>query len=646
MTTKQTWINADGLTLGGGPRSAESDTGEKSIEKEVGLNSPQLNALASIHRSPAGALKAQTFGLSQIGFNSYELIYRNLTHNPYTFGNMLTYFGECRSNLVRVLYPVYSTAEWTSLVFSNGVPSGEINDSHFLPTFLTRTDAVISAAESAGVRLQFCLFWSVGDLVALFGETIVQGVQTSSQSYNFMQRFSRWFFARYGGRPVLAAYSFFNELTYDATGVSAPTPANYGAVITGLTAIGRELAPQSIATSDFTFLTLDISQNKVTPASQFTNIKTIAASLDTLGIHIYGYGPSQAGHNFVGSHGATTAALGPGTGNTLGFEGLETIACAWRSIADSLGMPLWVTECGVPTDVDSTTTSLRRRQVLSTLTRYADQVLIWNAADVASPIANQVVWQIRPGQPLGDTYKTLVLEANTGRVRSGLNSGGGTTALRVAAKPQFRMSGARSAGATVRVTSTAAMATTTQAVLFWFRRDAANNNFENYLYARDAGGLFGFLALAGANAAADADYIEFRGAAGAAGNISGRMPRLPDNEWHHIAYQFRTMNGQIAIEYWLNGLYMGVIAASSAYAPITAATTIYVCGGSVNGAPVSMQDVALAASITTRDVAAHMAGEVLPQSVLHLRADSQTVLDLSRSNVAVTVGAGASVGIA
>jgi hypothetical protein len=37
MTTKQTWTNADGLTLGGGPRTAETAAGEKAIDREVNL---------------------------------------------------------------------------------------------------------------------------------------------------------------------------------------------------------------------------------------------------------------------------------------------------------------------------------------------------------------------------------------------------------------------------------------------------------------------------------------------------------------------------------------------------------------------------------------------------------------------------------
>lgn len=585
-------------------------------------------------------LAAQQF--APVGWNAYELLYRHLTNYPYTYSNVLQYVKDCGANLVRVLYPVFSTAEWTSLVFTS-IPPGEISDADFRPTFLQRTDQVFAAAEAAGVRLYVCFAWNFPAICALFGETTTQGMSVSSQSVGFCRRFAQWFSRRYAGRPFLGAYSFFNEVAYDKTGVSNPTPAAIGAVTSALINEIRDAFPLAVASTDFSVVTNNDTTARPTYRTEFEAVATMAAGADVLGLHFYSWSTSVYGQSFVGHSGLSSATFGPGSATANGFEGVAALLSAARSVASASGKRLWVTETGVQTEIDAATASLRRRRLIDVCAQYADVTLIWNAADLASPLSSQVIWQVQPGQPLGNTYQSLLATVNQGQRRQGADVGGGTGALKSRNRPLYGVSGVRSAGATARVTSVAAMQSATQAVLFWMRKDAALNAFEPLLDFRSST-TAGFLFLGGSDPVTTPEYVDFRGASGGA-NASGVGPLVPTGEWVHIALRRRAVNGLGAIEIWVDGLFWSIRSAANAYAGIPAGTTLYVCGGNSNGAPVSMQDVCIAAAVSPEDIWAHMSGAVLPQAELHLRAGpGGDVVDLSRNRVAVTLGAGLTAG--
>lgn len=575
-----------------------------------------------------------------IGFNSYELLYSYILNGTYSYSTMLTYFNQCNVNLVRIAYPVFSAAEYAANVFASGTPTGEFTDADFRPTFLSRNDEVFDAAAASGVKLLVCLFFSAQAIATLCSETLVVALKTNSASYSLMQRFTRWFGKRYGQHPAVGAYSFFNEQPYDTAGITNPTPSDLGAVNAGLVEIMRQYS-NAVATTDYVFLTLNDTPGRPTFTSELANFRTVCAGVDAIGVHIYGHAPSGVGMSYVGMIGTSTAAFGPTTANTLGYEGMESVLSGLRSVADAMGVPLWITECGVPTDVELAANSVRRTKVLTLCQQHADVSLVWNAANVAAPQPNQVVWQIQPDTTLGNTYKTLISSLNTSRVPKSPVVGAATNSLRLRRQPRYCMSSTRTAGATVRATSISTMTSSTQAFLAWVRRDATLNNFEFLFDARGTGNLSGIGFLAGAVASTDAEYADFRGASGGAGNTSGRLPRLASSEWHHIALIHRTINSQSGIELWLDGMFYGAgINSGGAYVGIPTATTLYALGGASTGAPISMQDVTLAHYATPEDIWSHMAGNVLPQSYLHLRADSTTVLDMSRSNLIVTVGSG------
>ncbi|MCQ9375158.1 hypothetical protein NMQ14_12940 [Methyloversatilis sp. XJ19-13] len=585
-------------------------------------------------------LAAQQF--APLGWNAYELLYRHLTNYPYNYAGVLQYIKDCGANQARVLYPAFSTAEWTSLVFTS-IPPGEISDSDFRPTFLQRTEEVFAAAEAAGVRLYVCMAWNFPAVCALFGETAIQGMSVGSQSFSFVRRLAQWFAKRYAGRPFLGAYSFFNEVVYDKTGASNPTPESIGAVTTALISEMRDAFPLAVASTDFSVVTNNDTTARPTYRSEFEAIATMAAGADVLGLHFYSWSTSVYGQSFVGHAGLSSATFGAGASTNNGFEGVAALLSAARSIAAAYGKRLWITETGVQTEIDAATASLRRRRLIDVCAQYADVTLLWNAADVASPLSNQAIWQVRPGQSLGNTYQALLAAANQGMRSQGPDVGAGTGALKSRHRPRYGMSGARSAGATARVTSVAAMQSATQAVLFWVRKDAALNAFEPLLDFRNST-TAGFLVLAGSDPVTTPEYVDFRGTSGGA-NTSGVGPLVPTGEWVHIALRRRAVNGQDAIEIWIDGLFWSIRAAANAYAGIPAGTTLYVCGGNSNGAPVSMQDVCIAPAVSPEDIWAHLSGSVLPQAELHLRAGpSGEVVDLSRNRVAVTLGSGVTSG--
>lgn len=588
----------------------------------------------------SGVSRTLNFELNPIGFNSYELLYQYLLDSTYAYQAVISYIRACGADLARIMFPVVREQEYLERVFVNGIPDRDFVDSDFRTTFLTRTTQVFDACSSSNLKLLLCFNWAIGAVPSLYGETAITSIDGSSRTFKFVSRFARWTAQTFGNHPAIVAYSFINEPVYDVAGVTNATPAKYAEFFSGLIRTVRAEAPRWISTTDIVPFTLNTSWTRPNFETEIDNLTTLWSTVDAVGVHVYGYGPSQVGMSYIGNFGVTTAAYGPATTNNLGFEGLESFLSAMKAIADGLGKPLWITETGVPIDVEANTSNFRRAKLLATCVRYAQVTLVWNTANVAAPIANQVVWQIRPGQPLATTYQNTILPLNKARISLiPVGKGGGLPALLARKRPSYCFTSTRAAGATVRFSSIAAHTTSTQAVMFWLRRNAAMTNFENFLSVRGAGNLSGFVALAGSVAATDSDYIDFRAAAGSAIATASRLPRRPDNEWIHYAYVLRTVNEVAGVELWLDGLFYGTIACNNTYVGIPAGITGY-CGGNSAGTPVSMQDITFCADATPEDIWAHMEGVVLPQATLHLRASGAGVLDLSRNAVAVTVGAG------
>lgn len=584
-------------------------------------------------------------GIAPIGANSYDLIRRKMIQPDYDQAKILDWVQSAGGNLVRCMWPAaFGASDYTTYVFSAGVPPAgrEMNDGDFRADFLSISDTTFSLAAARGIRLLACICFSGQGASDLFGETPATGWRVGSQTHNFMARLVRYFARRYGTNPGLGAVSFINEPQwFELSGAGWPTAAELGGLFASLAQELRTIAPSPVVTSDLVFLPQDTSAARPTYDSAFPQFRLLTAGLDAVGLHVYTKGPSQSGYTFSGA----TSVVTPAVANNLGFEGFGSLACAARSLCDSVGKPLIWTETGVANDVEADTERVKKDRNLTDLLRYGQVALLWDVADVASPQANQVVWQIRPGTTRGNTYLAVAQDYNTGRASrlAPVVKGAGTRALRRALLPKMFFSSTRSAGATVSCASTAAMTSATQAVAFWVRRDAALTNFEAFIDCRGAGNLSGFVALEGSTAGSTPLFVEWRGAAGGAGNTSGILPISALGEWVHIAAVRRTIAGTAYTELWWNGMYWNTVATTSTYVGIPSGTTLRFCGGATNGAPVSLQDVCIAPYLTPEDIWALMRGEIVPQAVLHVRAMYDTIVDVSRGATALTIGSGITV---
>ena len=641
-TAQVRYVNGEALLPGEG--MFVDDGPLQQPEPDLALKAAEVAGVRSLVLGVRNSLALKRFeAIQPVGFNSYDLVRRKLMDPAYDQFKILDWVQTSGGNLIRVMWPpAFDASNYTLYVFQNGVPPasrGELTDGDFRSDFLATADALFNAAASRGLQFLLCIGWSAQGVADIFGETAAVALTVGSQSHEFMGRLVRWTARRYGAHPAYAAVSFVNEPQwFELSGVGWPTAAALGAYMTSLADQHRAISSAQFVTSHLVYLTMVISAARITHDSEFARLEALTQGLDVIGIHVYTKGPSQAGFSFSGA----TSGLTPGTSNNLGFEGFGSLACSLRSLTDRLNKPLMWCETGVPNDVEADTARVKKDRALSELLRYSRVALLWDVADLSSPQANQIVWQIRPGTTRGDTFLAVAQDYNRGRVAelAPIIKGAGTRSLRRALQPKSFFSSTRSAGATVSCVSTGAMTSATQAVAFWVRRDAALTNFEAFIDCRGSGNLSGFVALEGAVAGTDPMFLEFRGAAGGAGNVAGLLPPMAIGEWLHLCVVRRTISGSAFLEIWINGQYWNAIAAASTYVGIPATTTLRFCGGATNGAPVSLQDVCFAPFMSPEDIWAHMRGEPVPLAQLHLRAIGDTVLDVSRGATAVTVGSG------
>jgi hypothetical protein len=574
-----------------------------------------------------------------VGFNSYSLIFNRMLNPSYDVDGLLQYCQEVKANVVRVMYPCYGLPDWTNHVLAAGFPAGrELMDTDFKSSFLTASDDVFNKAAARGIKLWVCLFWRSDALPSQFGETPLGSINTTSATYNFMARFARWFAARYANHDALGVYSFFNEQDYDATGVTNPTPAALGAVWGGLATEIRQLAPNPVSACNIIFLGGATGSPAVTFDSEVAALNDMVKGLDVVGLHIY------VGNAFCGWPYPASPSGQPT--DYAGGEGIPSYLSAAAAICRAAGKVLAVGETGMHSAQESDAVSTKKRAILKACSSHAAVSLLWDLAALPTPIPDMVPWQIKPGTPRGNTFAALAAPLNASRLRGDVR-GAGTLALRFAAQPRFAMSSTRGAAQSViGFPSTPAMSTQTLAVMYWLRKDLAPvAPFERI--ASCAVTDAGFLILSGV-APDYATYIAFRLPGGGEVNNAGALRAATVGQWNHIAHVYRILDGGRAwLETWVNGMFWtGIDCGTSLYPGIPPATQCHVLGiDPTSGSAISLQDFTLAPSATPEDIWAHMAGDVLPQALLHLRADEHGVRELSRAAVPVTVGTAVRFGI-
>ncbi len=601
-----------------------------------------MENLGNLVKSPYE--KMAKLGAKPIGFNYYSLVYEILaavsgrdTFRP----ELLSMIQGTGANIVRIALPCFSSAEYLTLVHSTGAMPATVSDSNLRSTYVAALDAVFAAANTYGLKLHICDSWGQSYLPIALGETLANAyISKTTATYNYMVSAAQWIFNRYKNNPAFGVYSIGNEYVTDASGATAPTPERLGVFLGGIADACRVIDPSVIVTTDIAMLGVSTSSTRITLNEYAVDLKLIYKYLDSLNIHIY----PEVGA-FVGRSSLDNASFGTTNTNKLGLESIESVAQCFKAVADSLAIPFTVGECGISTAHESDSNVNKKRKMIKVLSKYASYVLIWNVQDSTIGTGSQTVWFIDSGTARATSFITVATEYNTAKPVPSRYSCGGIASLRNALVPTIHMSSSRVANGTVELTSTAAHQSTNLAVMFWVKLDGDLTAFESILSFVNGSNFNGVAVVGDSVAASNKFYADFRGAAGGAGNISGILPALTQGEWHHIAISWEALEAATVITTWVNGMFWHSTNTAGTLTAIVIGTVLKILG-STNGAPVSMQDVAMLPSITYDDVIRHMNGEVLPQSMLHVRAlQNKTIVDLSRNNAALTVKANVVVNI-
>lgn len=588
-------------------------------------------------------LKLSNLAPKPVGFNYYSLVYEILLSTvaatATTRNAQLAYIQATGANMVRIALPCFSSAEYLTLVHSTSAMPSTMETSNLRSTYIAALDAAFDAAESYGLKLHICDSWGQSFLPIALGETLAAGYDsTSTKTAVYMESAARWLFENYADHPAFGVYSIGNEYATDAAGTTGPTPAQLGAFFTFIADAAREVDPSKIITADIMPPAASLLSTKTTPDTSATTFATLYEGLDAWCIHFY-----SDSFNFVGRAVAEASGNFPNTSaTTLGYEGAIALVEAYRAMADAQGKPFIVGEFGVSTANEADATSTKKARFLRAVSAYADYALWWNVQDATlAAAAGQSTWFITPATTRGTTFSDLTTLANrTKPDRS--RKAGGVASLRKQLQPATSMTSTRSVGAFCSVTATAAQGATNYGVGFWLKLNATLTAFEFFADFRDGGNTAGF-ALVGDSGAGTGIYAEFRGASGNAGNTSGEFPTLVVGEWNHFWINWEACNASTVITMWLNGLYWEQKVTTSALAAIPN-TTVCEFLGQTSGAPVAMQDLAICANASPEEIWRHMRGEVLPQSLLHVRAlPNGSIVDLGVSRLTVTVGSGVTV---
>jgi hypothetical protein len=602
----------------------------------TGLVGPSGGSLP-ITYSPAAKLSA--LGAKPIGFNYYSLIYEILLSTiSATSANrtaQLAYIKSTGANMVRVALPCFSSAEYLTIVHSTAQMPATMNDSNIRTSYIAALDAAFDAAAANGLKLHVCDFWGQSILPIAQGETLTTAyTTTNTKTAVYAKSATQWLFSRYKDHPAFGVYSIGNEYVYDETGAAAPTSTQWGIYFSYLADAARAINPSKIITTDLSAMGANVIKTRPTPDNVSAIYGRMFAGLDAWTLHFY-----SDGFNFTGHNTATNSTFPNTNATTLGYEGMSVIVGAFAAMASAQGKPLIVGEFGVSTANEADASYAKKRKLQKAVSQYASYAMWWNVQDATLAAgAGQSTWYIAASGTRSTTFLDIASEGNAARPAPAKPSVG-LKSLKAQFHPTSAMTNGtgRVASSVLSATSTAAHSATNYAVLFWLKINASLNAFEVFINARGASNFNGLVSLGDSTGATSA-YTEFRAAAGGAGNTNGTNPDLVVGEWNHFAVAYEALNGNTSITSYVNGLFWKSITASGVLGAIPVATSMKFLGDT-SGAPISMQDITICQSVTPDDVIAHMQGNVLRQSMLHIRAfPNGGILDLSPSALTLTNG--------
>lgn len=580
-----------------------------------------------------------------VGVNAFQLIYDILQGKPQYNEGLLDWIASVGVKVVRIMWPVFSTADYAEHVWANG-PTTNVTNASLKPSFIAACDKVFNDAAARGLKLWVSIFWTQSALPGVFNETLAQAYGSlNSRTVKCMESFTEWFTRRYAPHPGLGVYSFGNEWRTDDAGVTHPTPAQLGAVFTYLANGIRAIDPTRMITSNLEGPIVQTNQTRENLAIWAARYKLIFEGLDAWTLHLY-----DSTTNYIGRNKLFNSAFQALDANTSGYEGIAALASCLRASAASANKMFVVGECGTSMTMEASTKVVKKDRMMRGLTAHCDLTMIWNVQTVYTAAANQLDWYLEPGTARANVYAALIRKYNQTRTaRSDI--AGGTLGLTEQKRPRVCWTPARTtANSFVTATSNTLLAAATRyAVMFWGRSNATSGfaAFEIVADLRLSTQPYGMTIL-GDSTANTSLYAAFSGATGSAGNTGAGLPYLVAGEWHHYAFIWALINGTPAIEFYVDGIYWGAVLASPSIVPAAIPNgTALKLGGSTVGGPMSLQDFAVYQSADSDEVLRHLNGGISPSVLMHIRALSDgTISDFSKVPCAVSIGTGVTVDIA
>lgn len=621
------------------------------VDGNLLLSDGRFNNITKLFKSSHKDL-FNRIGCKPVGFNYYSLMNEQIngTPNIQTIRPAnLTYIKSTGANLVRVAFAPFSAAEYLTRVHNTETMPLAVSDENLRESFKLACDTAMNALNSYGLKALACVLWGQDHIPSAFSESNVEAYgDLQSKTSVYARSFVRWFCRRYLGHPAFSMLSLGNEYVTDDAGVSQPTPAQLSAWFSSMSAEAKSIDSLTSVTTDIASHPISLSRTKDTVEIIVARMREVFSGLDCYNIHMYGDNYAFTGHQ--------TAEIGDVNNiyySTLGYEGVESLMRCYRDMADADGKPLIVGEFGVSevnekSDPTDTTwfNSRKKQRMFKAVVNYSDCALVWNVQDTAQAVfaGDQSNWciDVNGATKRADQFKSLVIGFNSCKLNS-RNSGGGLAGRRRSKAPVVSAQCKdRTAGSNLKFVSTSAHSSTTgYSLATWLRLDSLLNNAESLFDFRGSGNLSGFLVLALLQVNAKSFYSDSRYSSGSAGNTNNTLPDFNIGGWNHIAINMTGMviNGvqKYFNEVYINGIYWQSVSATAYPASIPVGTTCYALGNSANGVPMRIQDLCLTAGrMSNEDLWAHMNGNILQKSILHIRAfDDGTILDVSKNGVAL-----------
>lgn len=564
-------------------------------------------------------------GHAALGWNAFDLLSARLRGGSHAaISDKLDYVVSCGANITRIMYPEYSAQRMLNTVYS-GFPSDTVSDASFRPGFLAALDEVITSATARGIKLWITIAWYQNALPDIFAETLVEAYgSVSSATVKHLAAHAAWLADRYRSSGAVIAYGIGNEWLASDDDPDLPTVAQLADVYGYIASAIRAADSDAIVSAHVMGPTSGVSAVRESPSQYSDRVRRLSRDMDAWCVHLY------PDNGFVGRTNSM-GQIGAATGNTSGFESLESLLLMLRSGANSDGKLLVLGEYSVRHDEESDGSTAKRTLAVSVASHSTDLALAWNVQDAAAAVAGgQSNAYIDPTSVRGAQWRALLLRYQRPVTPSPIISACG---------PLAGFKTAASSSGSVAFVADASMAGHAGiCMMMWVLFESTQAPYSVLANFVSDDGLSGAKLLI-APTPESSIYADFRGAGGSVGNSAGALPSLGPGTWHHVAImaQQDAALGMIQDIYmdgilWRSKLGGGVV--------VSPAAGTRCAVGSTGGAVASFAEFAVMSIAGPSDVLLHMRGAVVPQSLVHMRAVGGTVIDVSRHGRPLDIGAG------